>query len=210
MSLRAVLIGAALSLFLGFAGAYVSIASGGLPITNNISTPGALFLLFVLVVLVRLLRWIAGPGHAVLRTPELILIYCMLLVASLVPSRGLLCYLLTLTTSWHYYATPENSWDQLIHPHIKHWLVVDDEIAIKQFYEGLHGGGQIPWDAWIGPLSQWMLFFVILCFVMLCMIVLLRKQWIEHERLAFPLTQLPLALAQDHVIRPEVPFSATC
>ena len=45
---RAVVIGAALSLFLGSAGAFVSIASGGLPITNNISTPGALFLLFAL------------------------------------------------------------------------------------------------------------------------------------------------------------------
>ena len=30
--------------------------------------------------------------------------------------------------------------------------------------------------------------------VMLCVNVLLRRQWIDHERLTFPLTALPLAL----------------
>jgi len=204
MSIRAVLIGAVLSLFLGFAGAFVSIASGGLPITNNISTPGAIFLLFGLVLLVRLGGWILRRPP--LDTHELILIYAMLLVASIVPSRGLLCYLLTLMGSWRYFATPENNWAEVIHPYVKRWIVVDDETAVKQFYEGMEAGGSIPWDLWLPPLLNWVLFFGVLCFVMICMMVILRKQWVEHERLAFPLTQLPLALSRDYVIREEVPF----
>ncbi|MEW6753954.1 MAG: DUF6785 family protein [Candidatus Latescibacterota bacterium] len=205
MSLRAVIIGAVLSLLLGAAGAFVSIASGGLPITNNISTPGALFLLFGVVLLARPLAWRAA-GRSLLRPAELLLIYCMLLVASVVPSRGLLCYLLTLMGSWLYYATPENNWAELIHPHVRRWLVVDDEVAVKQFYEGIGTGGRIPYEAWIPPLAHWLAFLAVLWFVMVCAIVILRKQWIEHERLAFPLTQLPLALAHDYVMRPDVPF----
>ncbi len=201
MSVRAVAIGALLSLFLGFAGAFVSIAAGGLPITNNISTPGALFLLFALAVLVRGGNALIGPRCA-LSPRELVLVYSMMLVASIVPSRGLLAYLLTLMGSWLYYATPENNWTELIHPHVRHWLVVDDETAVKQFYEGLEGGGRIPWGAWLPPLANWALFFLVLCFVMICIMVILRKQWIEHERLAFPLTQLPLALAHGYAIRP--------
>jgi len=189
---------------LGFAGAFVSIASGGLPITNNISTPGALFLLFGVVLLVRLVGWVLRRPP--LRPHELILIYAMLLVASIVPSRGLLCYLLTLMGSWRYYAAPENNWAYLIHPHVRRWMVVDDEEAVKQFYEGAETGGTVPWDLWIPPLVNWVLFFGMLCFVMICVMVILRKQWVEHERLAFPLTQLPLALSQDYVIREGVPF----
>ena len=204
MSFRAILIGAVLSLFLGFAGAFVSIASGGLPITNNISTPGALFLLFGLVLLVRLGGWVMRRPP--LEPRELILIYAMLLVASIVPSRGLLCYLLTLMGSWRYYATPENNWAENIHPYVRRWMVVDDEVAVKHFYEGMESGGSVPWDLWIPPLVNWVLFFGVLCFVMICMVVILRKQWIEHERLAFPLTQLPLALSNGYVIGKDVPF----
>ncbi|MFH1568089.1 MAG: DUF6785 family protein [Gemmatimonadota bacterium] len=204
MSLRAVVIGAVLSLFLGFAGAFVSIASGGLPATNNISTPGALFLLFGLVLLVRLGGWVLRRPP--LQPHELVLVYAMLLVASIVPSRGLLCYLLTLMGSWKYYASPENNWTELIHPHVRRWMVIDDERAVKQFYEGVEAGGTVPWDVWIPPLLNWALFFAVLSFVMICMVVILRKQWIEHERLAFPLTQLPLALSHGYVIREEVPF----
>ena len=205
MSIRAVLIGAVLSLFLGFAGAFVSIASGGLPITNNISTPGALFLLFVLVLGVQFFGW-TFRRRSLLKPQELVLIYAMLLVASIVPSRGLLAYLLTLMGSWLYYATPENNWAELIHPHVKRWLVVNDEQAVKQFYEGMGQGGTVPWDVWIPPLTNWVLFFAVLSFVMICMMVILRKQWIEHERLAFPLTQLPLAMSHDYVSRREIPF----
>lgn len=85
-------------------------------------------------------------------------------------------------------------------------MVVDDEAAVKQFYEGMESGGSVPWDLWIPPLINWVAFFGVLCFVMICMMVILRKQWVENERLAYPLTQLPLALANDYVIRKEVPF----
>jgi hypothetical protein len=40
-------------------------------------------------------------------------------------------------TALSYYSTPENSWQQLIQPLVKPWLVVEDPLAIKYFYEGL-------------------------------------------------------------------------
>ncbi len=164
-----------------------------------------MFLLFIVVICVHLLRQVFRH-RTLLNSQECILIYAMLLVASVVPSRGLLAYLLTFMGSWHYYAAPENRWAELIHPHVKPWLVVQDEQAIKQFYEGMEAQGRIPWEAWLAPLASWLVFFLVLAFVMVCMMVILRKPWIEHERLAYPLTQLPLALSQGYVIRKENPF----
>ena len=55
----------------------------------------------------------------------------------------------------------------------------------------------IPGGAWVVPLAAWMPFMLILYWVVFCLGVLLRGQWIENERLIFPLTRLPLALIQD-------------
>src|SRR5207237_600207 len=38
---------------------------------------------------------------------------------------------------------------------------------------------------------------VVLLWVMLCLNVLIRKQWMDQERLSFPIVQLPLELARD-------------
>jgi len=41
----------------------------------------------------------------------------------------------------------------------------------------------------------WAVFLFILVFVMLCINAILRRQWIERERLTYPIIQLPLEMA---------------
>jgi hypothetical protein len=96
-----------------------------------------------------------------------------------------------------YYVTPENQWDQYILPHLPRKYFVLDEVAAKGFYGGLKDGESLPWDAWSGPLLRWGA--LILCFYLasVCIMVLLRRQWVLHERLAFPLAQMPLAIVPD-------------
>ena len=100
------------------------------------STPAAFFLLFCLLALVQPLLGLVRRPWAFNRA-ELLLITAMMMLATAIPSRGFTGAALPAISSVLYYATPENNWAELLVPHIPTWLVVQDEVAIKQFYEGL-------------------------------------------------------------------------
>lgn len=161
----------------------------------DFSTPGAVALFFVLVALVnglgrRLNRRIAlQPG-------ELIVAYVMMVVASAIPTMGLTAQLLPIIAAPFYYANETNRWERLIQPQLNRALVPHDAIAIKQFFEGAPGR-PIPWEVWMPPLLAWLPLILCLYLVMICCMVLLRRQWVDRERLAYPLTQLPLELVNE-------------
>ena len=47
------------------------------------------------------------------------------------------------------------------------------------------------------PLAAWGLFFLTLIGMYLCLTILVRRAWIENEKLTFPIVQLPLAMTAD-------------
>ena len=47
----------------------------------------------------------------------------------------------------------------------------------------------------------WSVFIVVLLGAMYCLNVMLRKPWVEHERLTFPLVHLPLELTREEMSR---------
>jgi hypothetical protein len=49
---------------------------------------------------------------------------------------------------------------------------------------------------WLQPVFWWTMFTVVLLWVMLCVNTIVRKQWMERERLTFPIVQLPLAMTE--------------
>ena len=65
-------------------------------------------------------------------------------VASAIPTSGFTANLIALLPSVFYYATPENEWAQLLHPHVTEWLVPQDPEAIRYFFEGLPSGTAHP------------------------------------------------------------------
>jgi hypothetical protein len=168
---------------------------------TDFSTAAALFLLFLFVGFNTLLRlWL--PSLAFVRH-ELAVIYAMMITACAIPTMGLMEYLLPGLTALAYYSTPENDWQSIIQPFVKSWMVVEDPLATKFFYEGLPRGMAIPWAAWVKPLCAWGLFILALYLVMICAAVILRRQWMEHERLVYPLAQVPIAMiAQDEKVIP--------
>src|SRR5438477_462726 len=50
---------------------------------------------------------------------------------------------------------------------------------------------------WLAPICVWSTYLVVMIWVMLCLNVLLRKQWMDRERLSFPIVQLPLELTKE-------------
>lgn len=169
---------------------YCNMVLRGSYMTQDFSTPGAFFILFVLLGLVNVGLKVLLPLLS-LRRGELLVVYSMMLVASAITTCGLSEYLLPVMTSWLYFATPENRWAELFHEYIPEMLVPYDALAIKHFYEGLPAGQPLPYQVWAMPLLTWSSLIVTLYFVMICMAVILRRQWIEHEKLIYPLALVP-------------------
>ena len=162
----------------------------------NSSTPAAFFLLFVLLALVQPLLGSVRRSWLFTRA-ELLLVTVMMMLTTAIPTRGFAGIALTILSGVYYYATPENNWAEQLIPYIPTWMIPHDGEAIKSFYEGLAPGQPIPWEAWIGPLTWWFLLMAAFYLVLICSMVILRRQWMEHERLLYPLTQVPLGMIED-------------
>lgn len=157
---------------------------------------GAIFVFFLLVFLINTTLKKIKPKLA-FSPGELLLIYCMMLVASSVTEMGFGSQILPIISAPVYYSTPENQWDKFILPYLKKFLIVNDREAVLYFFEGLPKGKTIPWGVWIKPLFFWLIFIFVLYFVMISIASLLRKQWVEKERLIYPLTILPVEMVKE-------------
>lgn len=157
------------------------LASNHLPI-------GPLFILILLVLLNALIKRLSP--RLSLSSGELAVIWCMMIVTASIPSKAFVEYLFPALVGAYYFSTPENEWKELFHQYLPDWLTPRNSHVARNFYEGAPFGG-VPWEFWVRPLLAWMLFALSLYGVMFCLSIILRKQWVEHERLAFPLVQLP-------------------
>ena len=189
---RALLIGSAFSLLIGAGAVYANNVIRGTFMASSFATPAAFFLLFYLILANNLTRILSRSSA--LRREELALIFVMMLVAASIPTFGLVEHLLPMMTGAFYYASPENGWETLIHPHIPGWIAPSDPALIRGFYEGLPAGVPIPWRGWLEPLGWWLLFLLALYLVSMCLIVMLRRQWMERERLAYPMMIAPIEM----------------
>jgi len=196
ITLRSVLAGVLISFCISTGAPYGNMVLRGSYMALDFSTAGAIFLFFVFVFLVHTLLAAIHPRLGFHRQ-EMIVVYIMAIVSCSIPTMGLTEYLLPIISGALYYATPENEWAALIHPHIPDWLVPQNFNAVKYFYEGAPKDTPIPWQAWIVPLLCWLPLILALYFSMICIMVILRRQWIERERLAYPLAQVPLAMIED-------------
>ncbi len=193
---RSLLFGAVLVAAISVISPWAVLVVKGSQLTSNAIPIIAIFLLFLVTVILQpMLRWLGARG-AFTRS-ELITMYVMMLVGSVVVTTGFAGTFLSVITGAVYYATPENDWNNLFVPYLSRWLSPNDTQAIRLFYEGLPKGQTIPWESWIRPLITWISFILVFYWTLFCIGVLLRGQWVENERLVFPLTRLPLAMVEE-------------
>jgi len=123
---------------------------------------------------------------------EMLVVFCLMLAALPFSAiYGIRAFMPRLTVL-QYFASPENHFSDYIQ-FIPRWWAPTDQQAIIDMYEGTEVG-RVPWRHWAEPLGWWILFFTVLYFTMMCMTTLLRKQWQDHERLVYPLVELPMEL----------------
>ncbi len=163
--------------------------------TNYFPLGLAFSFILVVVVLNPLLK--ACGRRFALWGDELGAIYVMLLVAVSVPTYGITGYVISISASPFYYATTENGWADYLHQHIPRWAVPGAGPEVAWFFEGLPRGAEIPWRIWLVPLFWWGTLVVATLILCICLIAIFRRQWVEKERLNFPLVDVPLALMAD-------------
>ena len=162
----------------------------------NPSSPGAIFFFLVLTLVVNVILRIVSERLELSRA-DLVLIYCMLLMAVTMPTWGLGFFLLGTIVFPYYYATTENRFAELFHELIPSWMTPQDPEAIRLYYEGLPKGAPIPWGPWIEPLGWWFAFIIALGLCLVCMSAILHRQWSVHERLSYPMVQLPQQMIEE-------------
>lgn len=129
---------------------------------------------------------------------ELLAIYAMVSVGSAIMSSDLQGILVTIMGYHTYFADPMNNWNQLFDGALPKWLLVNDKAALMGFYRG---NSSFWWPEnytpWIRPMIAWTLFIWALLFMMLTVNTILRKAWVERERLTFPIVALPIAMTEE-------------
>ncbi|HEY0009930.1 MAG TPA: DUF6785 family protein [Tepidisphaeraceae bacterium] len=143
---------------------------------------------------------------AALRPGELAVATIMMLASCSLPSSGLFRYLPGSIVSVYTAASerPESA-EVLRRAEVPSWLIpsvaeidpaaIGTSSVIRQ-YRGRSADGSVPWGAWLIPMASWGLFIALLWGLLLFLCVIVRRQWAENERLAFPLATVYGALLE--------------
>ena len=197
LTLRALGLGTALVVLVNLAAPYSLYVVRSSLLASDYMPFGVLFPFFLVVALLNVVLKTIDPDLA-LHPAELMVAFMMGLVGASLATYGLAGYLIAVIASPFFYATPENQWNQYLHAHIPTWTVPSPAgQAMQWFFDGLPPGERIPWIVWLVPLFWWLSLVAVVIFVAFCIIAILRKQWIENEKLLFPLIELPLTMVQE-------------
>lgn len=213
---RAGIIGALLVVFISVWAQYAELIIHGTQISLTYPPIGAFLVFFAFIIVVQwpllaLRRWVRSASAATpslrdtprlvhernyaLTARELVIVWSMLSLAIGVASIDIAQKLPPMIAGPLYYATPENHYEERFLPFIAQWLAPRDPAVVRGLFES--SPHPVPWGAWLTPLVAWSLFFVVAYGVMLCVVALFQKQWVQHERLLFPLVVVPLRVMEE-------------
>ena len=195
---RAILLGAVLAPFCCYWVAYTQIRANSTDLTMMSLMAAAFFPLVVLLAVNGLLRR-AGLARLTLTRGELLTVYAMLASTVGLAGGGFIPFLACTIPAPAQFATPENHWNNWFR-FLTPWATVSDPEAVKSFYRGqssLFTAGHL--HAWAAPVACWSFFLLALLFWAYCVNTLLRRSWVDEEKLVFPIARIPLEITRDDV-----------
>lgn len=136
---------------------------------------------------------------------ELLLVWSMTAVSSGLAYTGLMrTFLINITTpGW---LDTHGDIGREILPYAPSALFPAGAAFLRSLYGGLEGGLEmswldvatsIPWHAWLIPFLLWVLFISCVYSAMLGVVGLFSHQWLENEKMNFPLIQVPEVLGRE-------------
>ncbi|MFA4030297.1 MAG: hypothetical protein GDYSWBUE_001939 [Candidatus Fervidibacterota bacterium] len=188
---RSWLIGIVCVLILGIGIPYSDLVMKGTWVGLTSFPIASFSLLFAITLFLNPILRALGKG---LSQGELITLFAMALVSAGIPSFGLTGLLIPYIAGPYYFASPENRFGELILPNLPKWLAPQSKEAIKFLYEGLPPNTSPPLGEWLIPLACWLGLILPVYLVFFCLAALLRRQWVENEKLVFPLVHLPVQM----------------
>ncbi len=156
-------------------------------------------------VLMLLLIYNAGigglrPGLR-LRPSEMMAVFTMVTVSAVMAGFDLIQNLPPILMLPFHYANEANRWSRFL-THIPSWLAPSSPEAVKGFFIGNTSFFQPEiLRAWAPPIAVWSGFILVVAYSMLCMNVIMRRRWVDEERLSFPILHVPLTMAQSDDVR---------
>ncbi|MBM3498097.1 MAG: hypothetical protein FJX74_05445 [Armatimonadetes bacterium] len=157
-----------------------------------------LFLLVVVRLINQaLLRW--RPAAAFSPAELLVLWVLMAVATSGAGLDSMQCTFLAMQGAFRF-ASPENHWESLFLKQIPAALTVSQTGALDRIWLG--GASLLEarnLTVWAGPVARWWALMTILWAAPIGLIQLLRKRWIEQEKMGFPIVHLPMELASHRV-----------
>jgi hypothetical protein len=166
----------------------------GHPTTISLFFNAIFTLLVLMAVNYPLQRW--RPAWA-LSQAELLVIYSMVCIGSSIAGHDMFQVLVPILAQPLESVTPANRWDQLFFHYLPPGMTVTDTGAVHGFYRGLTSVYRWRYlRAWAQPMLWWGGFAFALLAAMQCINALLRRRWMEEERLSYPITVLPLQITE--------------
>ncbi|MBD3183489.1 hypothetical protein GF312_14435 [Candidatus Poribacteria bacterium] len=124
--------------------------------------------------------------------------YIMTVMVSTISGHTMMMYLVGALAHPYWFATPENEWQSLFWRYIPDWFTVSDKTLLNDYFKGQSSFFRMTYiKAWLVPMLAWCGFIFVFFSTMLCMNIIIRKRWMEDERLTYPITQLPLEMTQN-------------
>jgi hypothetical protein len=125
---------------------------------------------------------------------ELLTIYCAVLVATPLLSVNVIFWALSQPISYYYFGQAFPQWETTFIRLIPTWFSPSSASAVQGYF---WGRAAVPWSEWLVPLAAWSSFLSAVFLANLCLVSLVQRQWITHERLTFPLAQIPLETVES-------------
>lgn len=155
---------------------------------------GVVFFLLVLSLYnVVVKRWLP---RARLRREELMVVFCALLAMDGIPAQDFAQHFyLNLTAMVQHTTSDPLLQDLKIPDHFRPGMLPSTDPqspVIKWIYTGLPDGASVPYRAWLLTYVIWTPYIFLLYWLLLWSAALISFHWEEHERLLFPLIQIPL------------------
>jgi hypothetical protein len=154
---------------------------------------GVIFFLFLLALGNAALRRIRPV--AVLRPAEWAVIYGLATVGAAIGAQDEAQFLFPMYV-YPFRASLEDraGWYR---PYVPDWMIPKDPAVVEPYYRGRENFWRPEiLSAWLVPLGAWLIWLAALGLTMWAWNVILRRRWVEQDKLSFPCVQLPLEMCR--------------
>lgn len=200
------ILGSLLLVINAYFGTYAYVVAQAMLWTQTSLPRGPVVMLFTLVVFnlmvikgTQLLSRGKIRSGIALTQQELVLLYSMLCMGTCAAGYGFVQQLINQIVAPFYgdFASSSSKFKDLVQPFVPVWLAPRDPEVLNGFFRGnstLYSA--VVLRGWLVPVLAWTAFFFAIFWTLLCATTLMRRSWIEEERLTFPLVLLPLKMTE--------------